>query len=342
MSDIMEQIDRRLLAASGLPREAMNAALEITGLRPSADDWRDFAVRAMRFGGVLSLAAGVIFLVAFNWKNLALYGRFAMVEVPLFAALVVAWIKGLENLSGKLALMLAFLLTGALLALFGQTYQTGADVYELFLGWAILTLPWICACRYAPCWALWLLVVNVAIGLYTGVGRQRAWLLDLLLNRWQWSPWSVLFLFNLLLYGTLISLARWPQLGLSAAWLRRGIMTIAMGYGTCTMVYRITGGWSSAGTAGSSAALEFLLYLAASGAFAVHAFAKREDLFNFAVLALSWIVVTTVLISRGLFEDNAGIGALFIIAIYVIAASTGAVKVITYLGRQWKTEEAAG
>ena len=37
--------------------------------------------------------------------------------------------------------------TGALLALFGQTYQTGADVYELFLTWALLGLPLVIAAQ---------------------------------------------------------------------------------------------------------------------------------------------------------------------------------------------------
>ena len=82
----------------------------------------------MRFAAVLSLAAGAVFLVAFNWQDLGLYARFAMVEALLLAALIFAWVKGTDQVAGKLALMLAVLLTGALLALFGQTYQTGANV----------------------------------------------------------------------------------------------------------------------------------------------------------------------------------------------------------------------
>ncbi len=335
----MEEMNRRLLARTGLSREAMKGALDIAGLCPNPAEWREFAVRSLGIAGVLSLAAGVVFLVAFNWQNLGLYARFAMVEAPLLAALVAAWIKGVDRLSGKLALMLAVLLTGALLAFFGQTYQTGADVYELFLGWALLSLPWVIACRYAPCWALWVLLVNAAAALYAGTSG-RTWFLHLLLDRWQWSPWSLPFLLDLLLYVTVVSLSRWQEIGLSEGWLRRGIMAVAMAFGTFAMIYRIGGGGGSSDNAGVAIAFEVLLFLVASAAFAAHAYSQKEDLFNFAVLALSWIVVSTTLIGKAMMEDRDGVGSLFIIAVYVIGASTAAVKAISNLGRQWKMEAA--
>ena len=339
----MDEIDRQLLARGGeqakLTRESMEAALDLAGLRPSQAEWQEFAVRAMRFAGVLSLAAGVVFLVAFNWQNLGLYARFGMVEAPLLAALVIAWVKGTDSSSGKLSLMLAVLLTGALLALFGQTYQTGADVYELFVAWAALTLPWVVACRYAPCWALWLLLLNAACGLYAGASFHRG-LFHLFIDHWQWSPWSMPFLLNLLLYVTLVMLSSWKELGLSEGWLRRGVMAVAMAFGTFVMFYRIFQSASS-NDSGAAAALEILLYLGASAAFAAHAYFQKEDVFNFAVLALSWIAVSSTLLVRSMMERGAEIGVFFVLALYVIGCSTGAVKGISYLGRQWRMEAVA-
>ena len=324
----MEEINRQWLARSGLSPQAIDLALNLSGLRPSRSEWREFAVRVMRLAGVLSLAAGMIFLVAFNWDSLGMYARFGMVELPLLAALMIAWIKGTDRLPGKLALMLAVLLTGALLALFGETYQTGADVYELFLGWAALSLPWVIACRYAPCWGVWLLLANAAVGLYSGTGRD--WFLVVFRDRMQWSPFTLPFLFNLLLYVTIVSLARWRDLGLGDAWLRRGIMAVAMMFGTFTMLYRISSGSDAPGVT----MLEVLLFLVASVAFASHAYSRREDLFNFAVLALAWIAVTTTLLARGIID--AGLGAALVLAIYVIGTSTATVKGIGHLGRQWR------
>jgi uncharacterized membrane protein len=333
----MDEISRRLLARSGLSREAIDVALSLADLRPPRAEWREFAVRAMRLGGILSLAAGMIFLVAFNWDNLGMYARFGMVEVPLLAALAVAWIKGVERLPGKLALMLAVLLTGALLALFGETYQTGADVYELFLGWALLALPWVIACRYPPCWGLWLLLANASAALYAGA-TGHDWLFGLFFGeRWHWSPWSLPFLLNLLLYVTIVSLSRWENLGINDAWLRRGVMALAMMFATFVIIYRIADTASVRRNPGA-ATVEILLFLVATGAFAAHAFSRKEDLFNFAVLALSWIAVTTTFFGRVMIE--AGIGTFLFLAIYVIGASTASVKGISYLGRQWRLEAA--
>jgi uncharacterized membrane protein len=322
-----------LLSADGI-----EAALGLTGLRPGPAERREFGVRAMRFAGVLSLASGIIFLIAFNWQHMSVYTRFALIQVPLLAAVLVAWFNGVDELPGKLALLFAVLTTGALLALFGQTYQTGADVDELFLGWALLALPWVIACRYAPCWALWLLLANAAMGLYVGFD-DHGWLIELFRSHWGWSPWSLSFLLNLLLYITLLMLARWPQTGLGAAWLRRGLMAVAMACGTFAMIYRIFAGGDNSEFA--AIGLEVLLFLAASVGFVAQAYAQKDDLFNFAVLALSWISITAFLLGRALIESSGGIGVLFVIALYVIGASTAAVKGLSQIGKHWKTGEVA-
>lgn len=337
----MDRVSRPLLARAGeqrvLSEIAMAAALDLSGLRPDKAEWRQFGIRAMRFAAILSLAAGMVFLVAFNWQNLGLYARFAIVEASLLAALIAAWIEGTDQLSGKLALMLAVMMTGALLALFGQTYQTGANVYELFAGWAALALPWVIACRYAPCWALWLLLVNAAVALYAGtVGH--GLFFSLFMDRWRWTPWSLPFLLDVLLYAALAALSRWEGLGLSERWLRRGVMAAAMAFGTIVMAFRIFDFGERSNDSGATA-IEAMLFLLASAGFGTYAYSRKEDLFGVAVLALAWIIVTATLLGHAM--ASAGIVMLFIVAIYVIGVSTAAVKGISYLGRTWKDGEAA-
>lgn len=329
------EVDRARLGRIGkngeLSAKAIDAALTICGLRPAPAEWRGFALRTLRFAGVLSLAAGIIFLVAFNWQALGIYGRFAMIQAPLLAALVFAFAKGANQLPGKLALLFAVLMTGAVLALFGQTYQTGADAYELFLAWTALGLPWVVASRYTPCWALWLLLLNLTAALYaagvehTSDDGLSAWLLPALLD--------------LSTYLALEALASRPTSALSPRWLRRAVMAAAMAFGTAVMVVRIAVFRVSDGLAVS---VEILLFLAASATLAGIAYARKNDLFALAVLALAWVTVTTTLIGRGMIEAHAGVGALFLIALYLIAASTGAVKAISYIGQQWKAEGEGG
>ena len=49
---------------------------------------------------------------------------------------------GLDAVAGRISLFATAFLSGILLAVFGQVYQTGADPYGLFLAWALLILPW--------------------------------------------------------------------------------------------------------------------------------------------------------------------------------------------------------
>jgi uncharacterized membrane protein len=336
------KITRRLLGWAGeqraLSREAIDASLELSGLRPGITEWWDLAVRAMLTAGVLSLAAGVIFLVAYNWQKLGLYGRFAMIELPLLLTLILAWIIGIDRLTGKLALLLAVFLTGALLALLGQTYQTGADLYELFLTWTALTVPWAIACRWEPCWALWLLIANFAAALYAE--RASHGLFGLLSPSLGFTPWAIPFLLNIVAYVAADMLSRGKRWGFGARWLPRALAAAAMLFGTLIMILRITRlrGFEDSPWVVAS---EVLLFVAVSVGLFVYAHRRRDDLFPFAALGLAWVVVTATFLGRMLEEQHAGSWALVLIALYVIAASGAFVKAITVIDRRWKLKEAA-
>ncbi|WP_228706240.1 MULTISPECIES: DUF2157 domain-containing protein [unclassified Marinobacter] len=77
--------------------------------------------------GGAALAFSVLLFVAFNWGELGRLARFALVEGAVLLAFAGYWLAGRETLAGKVALLSTGLLLGGLLALFGQTYQTGAD-----------------------------------------------------------------------------------------------------------------------------------------------------------------------------------------------------------------------
>src|SRR5882757_8172141 len=112
----------------------MNATsdLELTHPRPTQAEWRAFAVRLLHAAGLGALGAGVIFFVAANWQAWGLLGRFALLQAGLLICIAAALWRPPPRRTGQAALLLATLFTGALLALFGQSYQTGADGHELF------------------------------------------------------------------------------------------------------------------------------------------------------------------------------------------------------------------
>jgi uncharacterized membrane protein len=102
--------------------------------------------------------------VAANWVELPRSLRFALLQGLLAATLLGAWARPAWR--GALGL-LALLTLGGLLALFGQTYPTGADPWQLFALWAALALPLCWGARSELLWTPWVLVVVTGISLWT-------------------------------------------------------------------------------------------------------------------------------------------------------------------------------
>lgn len=115
--------------------------------------------------GSLLVLSGVIYFFAFNWASLHRFGKLGLIMAAIAASAVAAKRLG-EGLAGQFALLFAAVLVGPLLAVYGQAYQTGADPYELFLGWAVLILPWVALSRFGPLWLLLLVLVNVGLPLF--------------------------------------------------------------------------------------------------------------------------------------------------------------------------------
>lgn len=158
---ILSWAEQGRLSATELSR-----ALALVGVLPSREAWRHFLDRLLLWMGTVLIAAGLIFFLAYNWDDLGRLTRFSLVQALLVAALLLVWRLGLDRAGGKATLFAACLFLGALLALIGQTYQTGADTFELFATWAVMILPWVLVGRFAALWLLWLTLVNLAIFLY--------------------------------------------------------------------------------------------------------------------------------------------------------------------------------
>lgn len=128
--------------------------------------WARWGLRALLALGAGQFLAGVVFFFAYNWNDLSDVAKFAVVESAVTIAALGALAVGLDHMFGQVLLVAASVLTGVLLAVIGQVYQTGADVFELFLAWAVLILPWTVISRSAVQWLLWLVIAEVALWLY--------------------------------------------------------------------------------------------------------------------------------------------------------------------------------
>ena len=191
------------IAAGHVVKGKESDALAAAGFYPSATQWRRFIDQILLWCGVIALGAAMIFFLAYNWQAMGRYAKFALAESAIVLSLFACWRFGLGSLAGKASLLLASLLVGALLALVGQTYQTGADTYELFAVWAIAISAWVLVAQLGALYLFWLALVNLAVMLYfhTFGGflgmlfstQAQLWSLFVLntaaLLVWEWAAW---------------------------------------------------------------------------------------------------------------------------------------------------------
>jgi uncharacterized membrane protein len=231
--------------------------------------------------------------------------------------------------------MLAFFLTGALLALFGITYQTGADTYELFVAWALLGLPFTLAGASGAAWAAWWVVMNVAMALFCGwMGPgEFAWGL---FDRWQLSKALVLmgpFVANLAGVALAIHL-RQPR------WLVRLLLTFAFAYGiVSTLSVAAGGGWWRGSESGGQDSVVVIAFAGACAAFAYATLQAKKDVFPMALIIAAWIAISTAAIIHGLKLND--VGGFFLISMWIVATSTAAGFVLMKWVREWKIDEDA-
>ncbi len=145
---------------------ALRRALALAFPAPSRARWEAFLGILLLVLGAGYLVSGIYFFFAYNWASLPPFAKLGLLEALVAAAVGVACWRGLDRPAGKIALSAAALLVGALVALCGQLYQTGADSYELFLYWALLIAGWVLLSRFTPLWLVWMALLNLSILLY--------------------------------------------------------------------------------------------------------------------------------------------------------------------------------
>ncbi len=329
-----------------LAAPAIEVLFEVAAARPTPLEDLRLLRRGLGLAGVLSLCAGVIFFVAANWAAITASGRFALLEALLVGSGAAALVRPPPHRVGKLALLAAFILTGALLALFGQTYQTGADVYELFLAWAGLGLPLVVASGWSVGFGAWVLVVDVALALLCGwlPGVHVLWAL---LGGWGVSA-PVLFaaatLVNLALWAACEAAAGTRLAAVATPWLGRLLVGAAAGFAAWGAVVAIVFSdrsrrWLGDEPSGGGGGVLAVVLLAVAAAVAWHTLRRRRDVFPIAAIAAVVIVVGTALLVRALDAGSAQ-GIFLAVALWLVASSTGSGFVLMGLVRQWRVEGA--
>ena len=162
----------QLLKQGALPLSHADVAAAHLEVYPTKQTWLAFFDKALLVIGAVALVLSLVFFIAYNWMDMGKMGKFALVEGALvisIALYVALSFRQRFQLIRQLLLLIASVITGSLLALFGQVYQTGADTWQLFFGWAVLIIPWVIIARFPALWLLWLGLVNASLVLYFDV-----------------------------------------------------------------------------------------------------------------------------------------------------------------------------
>lgn len=149
--------------------------------------WNQFLSVFLLAVGVGFTVAGIIFFFAYNWDELPKFAKLGIVEVLLIASVLLATFTRWNKLVKQILLTGATFLIGTLFAVFGQIYQTGADAYDLFLGWTLFTILWAVAIRFAPLWLTFIGLLCTTIWLYNiQIANTNSWEMTLLANAVTW------------------------------------------------------------------------------------------------------------------------------------------------------------
>ena len=309
-SEVLQWFD-----AGRVPPGREEEALRASGILPSRADWYLFFEKLTLWLGIVALAAAAIFFFAFNWEDLGRFAKLGLVEAAILGGLIALWWTDIDRIAAKAVLVLLTLLVGALLALTGQIYQTGADTYELFAWWALLILPWVLVSRFSPLWIVWLVILNLAVFLY--------------FLRGSWGDALIWSLFGL----NTLALAGWEAAHRrGTAWLEDDwpprLVAIASGFWATALAIQAV--VDSRGGEAAVAALVYLGWLVAIYGWYRHV---RVDLFMLAGGVLSLIVTVAIFLTDNL-GNRGDAGAFLIIGLVVIGMSGAGAVWLRNLARE--------
>jgi uncharacterized membrane protein len=277
--------------------------------------WKKFLRIFFMAAGMGMLCSGIVMFFAYNWNAIHKFAKFAMLEGLIVVTVLLVLFAQVKDDVRNMILTGATLVTGALFAVFGQIYQTGADAYDFFLGWTLAVTLWVFVAGFAPLWVIYIVLVNTTLIFYFE---------QVVTNESPVDLYSLLFgidLFFLVLLGwvnqktQLLSLPRW---------FFHIVAVVAAFCATTGIVSGIFGDRHAA----------FVILLAATGLVYMygvrHALRKKRS-FYLSLISFSLIVIVTSLILKNDI-DAAG----FLLAfIFVILAITGTIRLLITLHKKW-------
>ncbi|MFD2100155.1 DUF2157 domain-containing protein [Flagellimonas iocasae] len=277
--------------------------------------WQRFLKLLLLALGVSFTAAGVIFFFAYNWADLHKFVKLGLIEFLIVSLILTAVFVKTKPLIKKMLLLAASLMVGALNAVFGQVYQTGADAYDFFLGWTLFVTIWVLFSNFAALWILFVTLLNLSLFFYA---EQVA------------HEWSELFLFcllfamNVLLLMGFILIPKPLKMAPFPSWF---IQVVALAAVTISTIGLSTGIFDSPEP---SFLVLFLMTMLFYGVGIWYGL-KTRSLFYISIIPFSVIII----LCAALLDFSNEASMLFAIGIFIVTSITLLIKILLNYQKKW-------
>lgn len=264
--------------------------------------------------GVCFTTAGIVFFFAYNWNDLGKFAKMGLVGGVLLALVAVVLLSRATNLIKNILLTGATVLVGALFAVYGQVYQTGADAYDLFIAWTACVTLWVLVAGFAPLWLVYISLVNTTLVLYlvqTYPGMEGA------------TFSLVVYCLNTVFLVASLALGRVKTDAKAPKWFTN---TLAL-----CCAYVATQGVVVGLLDNNANVLPILLLVSLTYAAALWYAWRAHQVFYFAIIPFSVIIILCGL----MLDASTDMGMFLLVSVFIIAGVTLTIKLILNLQKKW-------
>lgn len=290
------------------------------GIYADSSQWKRFLHLLLPALGISFVVSGVIFFFAYNWAELDKFIKLGLIEGMIVIAIALVLFTRWNLPVKQLILTGASFLVGALFAVYGQIYQTGANAYDFFLGWTAFVTLWAVASGYLPLWLLWIGLVNATIYLYRDQMTEP--------NEWQGF---LLESAHTVICAIAAAVTEWlycrGRLRSRSAWFINTLALAAIVSATINGIIGIMGDYYFY----LSPSLLIVLIVFGSGLFYG---LRKHQLFYMATIPFCIMTLLGTLILRTL-DERLDIGVILLLGLMFIGGTTGLIFYLIGLKKKW-------
>jgi len=303
---------------SSLTEQGADKALK-ENVYNNKEAWQQFLQLFFISLGIGFMVSGIVFFFAYNWADLHRFVKMGLIELLIVATTCLVLFLKINITTRNIILTGSAILVGALFAVFGQVYQTGANAYDFFLAWTLFITLWVIVSGFAPLWLLYLLLINTTFILYS---RQVA------------SNWSEVFVFTFLFIMnaavpvTAILISRYRKTVNIPGWFLHTVALASITFATIGIIIGIFDDYQ--------ASFPVLILLAAIAfALGIRHGLKAKNIFYVSAIPFSLIVIGSAL----LIKISDGEMMFLLVSGFIIASVTLVIKTLIDIQKKWRNEK---